>query len=59
MLFVVPTAASSVPARFDMGMIRELASVNATRFQWKIVGSCSPLHAAYAAASYQLTPATG
>ena len=28
-------------------------------FQWKIVGSCLPANAAYAAASYQLTPPTG
>ena len=40
-------------------MIRELATVNATRFQWKIVGRLLPAHAAYAAASYQLTPQTG
>src|SRR6185503_2779004 len=58
-LFVEPTRTSPRPARFACAMIWALAHVNATRFQWKIVGRLFSAHAAYAAASYQLTPVTG
>ena len=59
MLFVPPVATCALPARLDIGTILELATVNATRFQWKIVGRLFPAQAAHAAASYQLTPETG
>src|SRR5258706_12645616 len=56
---VVPTGTRARPARFDCATIWALAHVNATRFQWKIVGRLLSTHAAYAAASYQLTPVMG
>src|SRR4029077_10274166 len=59
MLFVLPTGSGPLPDRLDIGMIRELPTVKATRFQWKTVGRLLPAHSAYAAASYQLTPETG
>src|SRR5450830_434158 len=54
-----PTGTVPAPEKLLFGMMSRLASACAARFQWKTVGRLLPENAAYAAASYQLTPATG
>src|SRR5512140_1199737 len=54
-----PTGTVPAPEKLLPGTMRRLAPVCAARFQWKTVGRLFPANAAYAVASYQLTPATG
>src|SRR5262249_36632676 len=54
-----PTATVPAPWKLLPGTIRALALGCAAQFQRWTVGSVLPANLAYAAASYQLTPATG
>ena len=53
------TGSGPFPPKLLCGTIQELAGMLAARAQWWMVGSALPANFAYAAASYQLTPATG
>ena len=57
---VIDLDAQANSTRYLLGPQADAAAPGvAAQYQWRTVGSCLPSYAAYAAASYQLTPPTG